>query len=362
MTKLDFMQRALELAELGRGFVSPNPMVGCVITKNGEIIAEGYHEKFGGPHAEVNAISKVDGDLSGCDAYVTLEPCSHFGKTPPCADLLIERKPDKVIIAMEDPNPKVSGRGVAKLKAAGIEVIVGVAEEEARELNRTFITNMTENRPYITAKFAQTLDGFMAQSDNGSKWISGEESRKYVHKLRAEVNGIMVGSGTVRHDDPKLNVRLADGEDPTRIIITSNLDIPQGSQVLTDELAKEMTIVVCNNETDLVRIEAVKSMGVKVLVSEKLDSANALKNIMAQLYSEYNLGHILLEGGSGLFSSFYEANMIDEIISFQAPKIIGQGLSPFDKIKPVKLTDAARYKLHSTQKSGDDVMSVWRKK
>lgn len=362
MTKIDFMKRALELAELGRGFVSPNPMVGCVITKNGEIVAEGYHEKFGGPHAEVNAISNVEVDLNRCEVYVTLEPCSHYGKTPPCADLLIDKKPDKVIIAMQDPNPQVSGRGVAKLKAAGIGVEIGILELEARELNRTFITNMTEKRSYVTAKFAQTLDGFMAQSDNESKWISGEESRKYVHKLRAEVDGIMVGSGTVRHDDPKLNVRLADGEDPIRIIITSNLDIPLDSQVMTDELAKEKTIVVCNDETDLERIKTVKSMGVTVIVSENIDSVNALRKLMKQLYSEYNLGHILLEGGSGLFSSFYEANLIDEILSFQAPKIIGQGLSPFGKIRTVKLTDAARYKLHSTQKSGDDVMSVWRKK
>ncbi len=361
MTNEKFMQRALELAELGRGFVSPNPMVGCVITKNGDIVAEGYHEKFGGPHAEVNAISNIEGDLSGCEVYINLEPCSHYGKTPPCADLLVEKMPDKVIIAMQDPNPKVSGRGVAKLKASGIEVVVGIAKEEASELNRTFVTNMIEKRPYITAKFAQTLDGFMSQTDNESKWISGEESRIYVHKLRAEVDGIMVGSGTVRHDDPKLNVRLADGEDPIRIIITSNLEIPLDSQVLTDELAKEKTIIVCNDETDLERIKTVKSMGVTVIVSEKLDSANALKKLMAQLYSEYNLGHILLEGGSGLFSSFFEANLIDEIISFQAPKIIGQGLSPFSKIKPVKLTDVVRYKLHSTQKSGDDVMSVWRK-
>lgn len=362
MTKLDFMQRALELAEKGRGSVSPNPMVGCVITNGDRIIAEGYHEKYGGPHAEVNAIRKVDGDLLGCEVYVTLEPCSHHGKTPPCVDLVIEKIPTRVIVAMVDPNPQVSGRGVAKLKAAGIGVEVGVMEEEARELNRTFILNMNEKRPYITAKFAQTLDGFMAQSDNESKWISSEESRKFVHKLRAEVDGIMVGSGTVRLDDPKLNVRLADGEDPLRIIITSNLDIPLDSKVLTDELAKEKTIIVCNSGINQDKIDSIKSMGVKVVVSKKLDSKESIIYLMKLLYNDYNIGHILLEGGAGLFSSFYEANLIDEIISFQAPKIIGQGLSPFNKIKPNKLSEPANFALHSTQKSGDDVMSVWRKK
>src|SRR6056300_345156 len=359
MTNSEFMQRALELAKLGRGYVSPNPMVGCLITKNNEIIAEGYHKKYGGPHAEVNAINSLMGDLIGCYVYVTLEPCSHFGNTPPCTDLLIEKKPDKVIIAMEDPNPEVSGKGIQKLRAAGINVEVGVLEQEAQELNKSFILNMTENRPYITAKFAQTLDGFMAQSNNESKWISNEESRKYVHKLRAEVDGIMVGSGTVRRDDPKLNVRMVEGKDPTRIVITSSLDIPTESQLLTDEIAKEKTIVVCNNETDSKKIELLKSKGVKVIVSENLSKAGNLRKLMSLLYEDYNLGHILLEGGSGLFSSFYEANLIDEIISFQAPKIIGQGLSPFSRIKPIKLSEAARYKLHSTQKSGDDVMSVW---
>jgi diaminohydroxyphosphoribosylaminopyrimidine deaminase/5-amino-6-(5-phosphoribosylamino)uracil reductase len=362
MTKLDFMHRALQLAEKGRGSVSPNPMVGCVITKGDRIIAEGYHEKYGGPHAEVNAIREVNGDLLGCEVYVTLEPCSHHGKTPPCADLLIERKPAKVIVAMEDPNPQVSGKGIDKLKAAGIEVEVGLLGQESRELNRTFIANMVESRSYVTAKFAQTLDGFMAQSDNESKWISGEESRIFVHKLRAEVDGIMVGSGTVRHDDPKLNVRLADGEDPLRIIITRNLEIPLDSQVLTDELAKEKTIIVCNSGTNQDKINSIKSMSVKVVVSEKLDSKVAIINLVKLLYNDYNIGHILLEGGAGLFSSFYEANLIDEIISFQAPKIIGQGLSPFNKIMPNKLSESANLALHTTQKSGDDVMSVWRKK
>ncbi|MFA7325845.1 MAG: bifunctional diaminohydroxyphosphoribosylaminopyrimidine deaminase/5-amino-6-(5-phosphoribosylamino)uracil reductase RibD [Candidatus Kapaibacterium sp.] len=359
-----YMKLALEQAELGRGNVSPNPLVGCVIVKEDNVIATGYHKEFGGPHAEVDAVSKVEGDLRGCTVYVTLEPCTHHGKTPPCADLLIEKKPDRVVIAMEDPNPIVKGNGVSALKGNGIETSVGILENEAKVLNRVFITNMLEKRPFVTAKFAMTLDGYMAQRDHESKWISCEASRIDVHKFRSDIDAIMVGSGTVRQDNPMLDVRLAEGRNPKRVVLASHLQLPLSSHLLKDENAKENTIIYCTNEAQNIKlVDQMRSEGLNVKsisknTKGKVDVSVALRDLL----KEYHIGHIMLEGGAKLFSEFYELDFIDEIITYQSPKILGSGISPFEYIRPLHLSDDSRFRLSQTEVIDSDIKAIWVRK
>lgn len=363
-TDLEYMKLALEQAQLGRGKVSPNPLVGCVIVKEDKVIATGYHREFGEPHAEVEAISKVDGDLKGCTVYVTLEPCTHHGKTPPCADLLIEKRPDRVVIAIEDPNPIVKGNGVSALEGNGIETIVGILEEEAQKLNRVFITNMNEKRPFITAKFAMTMDGFMAQRDHESKWISCEESRTDVHKFRSEVDAILVGSGTVRQDNPMLNVRLVDGRNPKRIVLASHLQLPLNSHILKDDNARENTIIYCTNEAQNIKlVDQLRGEGLNVKsISKNSKGKVDVRIALSDLLKEFHIGHIMLEGGAKLFSELYALDMIDEIITYQSPKILGSGLSPFEYIKPLHLSDDSRFQLSRTEVIGTDIKAVWDRK
>lgn len=355
-----YMSMALELAEQGKGTVSPNPMVGCVIVKGEEVIAEGFHEKFGEDHAEVNAINKVNGELNGCTVYVTLEPCTHIGKTPPCVDLLISKKPKRVVIAMEDVNPVVKGMGIAALKRNGIKVTVGVMEEEARALNRTFIVNQEKKRPYITAKVALTLDGFMAEEDHKSKWISGTKSREDVHKIRSEVDAILVGKGTVIHDNPKLDVRLVEGKNPTRIIFDTHLGTPPSSLVYTADKNEKSTIIVYSDDT---KVDNFQAKGIDLCkVNENKNGKVDIAEALEKLFIEQNIGHILLEGGSELFSSFNELDLIDEIIVYQTSKIIGRGISPFSRITPQSLTEDSKFNLETLKQMDNDVKIVWRRK
>lgn len=357
-----FMNMALELAEQGKGHVSPNPMVGCVIVKGEDVIAEGYHEQYGTNHAEVNAINQVRGDLSQCSVYITLEPCTHTGKTPPCVDLLISKKPKRVVIAMEDVNPIVRGKGIAKLKENGISITVGVMEEEARELNRTFVVNQLEKRPYITVKMALTMDGFMAEEDHKSQWISGEKSRIDVHQIRTEVDAILVGRGTVEHDNPRLDVRLVEGRSPRKIVFDTNLSTPLDSYLYDAKSIKTGTIVVYSNADDNYA-NLFEEMGVELCqVNENAEGTTDITEALKKIYEQHNIGHILLEGGSELFSSFYELDLIDEIIVYQTSKIIGKGISPFASINPQSLTDDSRFQFETFKKMDNDVKIVWRRK
>jgi len=228
-TDQKYMQRAMELARLGLGSVSPNPMVGCIVVYKDKIIGEGFHRQYGGPHAEVYAIDSVQKKelLSESTVYVSLEPCAHFGKTPPCADLLVASGVKKVVIANVDPNPQVAGKGIAILENAGIELQVGVMEKEGLELNRRFFKYISQKKPYVILKWAETADGFIARPDYSSKWISNEYSRKLVHKWRTEEDAVLVGKNTALHDNPMLNVRHWPGKNPLRIVLDRNLQLPQ---------------------------------------------------------------------------------------------------------------------------------------
>ncbi len=309
-----YMQHALDLAKKGRGKVNPNPMVGCVIVHDGVIIGEGYHEKYGGPHAEVNAVNAVQnkGLIENSTVYVTLEPCAHFGKTPPCADLLAAVKPTRVVICNDDPNPLVAGKGIQKLKDAGIEIETGVLEKKGRELNKRFFTFQEKKRPYIILKWAQTADGFIARENYDSKWISNEASRKLVHQWRAEEAGIMVGTNTALHDNPQLNVRHVEGNNPTRIVLDKTLRIPTDF-CLFDQ--SQPTIIY----------NALKTLAEENNQFVQLDfTQDIVPQVLSDLY-EKKITSVIIEGGKQLLDAFIALNVWDEARVFIANSVYFKG-------------------------------------
>ncbi|WP_317164200.1 bifunctional diaminohydroxyphosphoribosylaminopyrimidine deaminase/5-amino-6-(5-phosphoribosylamino)uracil reductase RibD [Pontibacter pudoricolor] len=296
-----YMQRALELARLGSGYTAPNPMVGCVVVHNGQIIGEGWHRNYGGPHAEVNAIASVQNKslLPESRVYVTLEPCSHFGKTPPCADLLINSGVRDVVICNLDPNPLVAGRGVQKLLDAGIKVQTGLLEQEGLELNKRFFTSHSLKRPYIILKWAETADGYVAGPGCEQVQISGALAKRFVHKLRAEEQAIMVGTRTALHDNPRLNTRHWSGRDPIRIVIDRQLTLPQTINLFD---GSQPTIVYnYRKQEDLENLYFVQLQ----------ENEPLLPQIMADLHKR-NVISVLVEGGTYLLESLLEENLWDE--------------------------------------------------
>lgn len=320
---IQYMHRALELAKLGWGKTRPNPLVGAVIVKDGRVIAEGYHHVFGGPHAEVDALQKIDFKAEGATIYVSLEPCSHHGKTPPCVDSIIRSKISKVVVATTDPNPQVAGRGIGILRQHGIEVVTGVLEKEAIELNEIFIKYITTGLPFCLLKTAMTLDGKIATATGDSKWITNEDSRAYVHTIRDRMAGIMVGISTIIKDDPQLNTRIPGMEvsQPTRIIVDSSCRIPIGSKVV--ETAKQQpTIVATTDLSDIARHKELQERGVSLLVLPNDKGRVPLKELMMEL-GKLQIDSVLLEGGGTLNYAALEAGVVDKVMSFIAPKIIG---------------------------------------
>lgn len=308
-----FMQRAIDLGRLGIGSVSPNPRVGCVIVHNGMIIGEGWHERYGQAHAEVNAIGRVTDKslLSNSTLYVNLEPCSHTGKTPPCADLLIKHELKRVVVANEDPNPLVAGRGIKKLKEAGIDVIMGVLGNEGSDLNRRFFTFHQKKRPYIILKWAQTRDGFVARSNFDSKWISNELSRQMVHKWRAEEDAILIGARTAAHDNPKLNVRDWTGRNPIRIVIDQNLSLDNGLSLFDKS---QMTL--CYN--------SVKDEQSNNLEFVRLSKCS-VPEIAEDLFQR-NIQSVLVEGGANTLNDFIDRNLWDEARVFVSLTSFDEGI------------------------------------
>ncbi|MDJ1483231.1 bifunctional diaminohydroxyphosphoribosylaminopyrimidine deaminase/5-amino-6-(5-phosphoribosylamino)uracil reductase RibD [Cytophagaceae bacterium YF14B1] len=317
-TDIHFMRRALELASLGQGSVSPNPMVGCVIVHNNRIIGEGWHQKYGSWHAEVNAIQSVKEKdlvlLPDSTVYVTLEPCAHFGKTPPCSDLLITKKVRRVVIANVDTNPLVGGKGIEKLKNAGIEVTTGILEEEGRWLNRRFFTFIEKNRPYIILKWAQTADRFIARSDYNSRWISNDWSRKLVHRWRGEEPAIMVGTTTAQYDNPHLNVRDWTGEDPVRIVIDRHLRLSPSLH-----LFDQTQPTLCYN---LKKDEASEYIQYIKCVSE----STFLAEMMADLHQR-KIQSVIVEGGSKLLQELILSDLWDEVRVFTSDQTFGTGIT-----------------------------------
>ncbi|HEY9008553.1 MAG TPA: bifunctional diaminohydroxyphosphoribosylaminopyrimidine deaminase/5-amino-6-(5-phosphoribosylamino)uracil reductase RibD [Ohtaekwangia sp.] len=310
-----FMQRTLELALLGRSYVSPNPMVGSVIVHDGKIIGEGWHRTYGQAHAEVNAVQQLTDKsiLRESTIYVNLEPCSHTGKTPPCADMLVQHQVKKVVIANLDSNPLVAGNGVKKLRAAGIEVVTGILEKQGRELNKRFFTFMEKNRPYIILKWAETADGFIARENFDSRWISNEHARQLVHKWRSEEDGILVGARTAMHDNPQLNVRDWTGRDPVRIVIDRYLKL-SAKLHLFDRKQKTICYNVLKHEEH------------NNLLLIRLDEQDFLQQLVKDLVKQ-KIQSVIIEGGAATLAMFIGNELWDEARIFIAPQKFGKGIA-----------------------------------
>lgn len=323
------MNRCLELALQGAGMVSPNPMVGSVVVHDGEIVGEGYHERFGGPHAEVHAIASVGNAevLQNSTLYVNLEPCSHFGKTPPCADLILAKRIPRVVIGCRDPHEKVAGKGIERLCAAGVEVTEGVLLPEALKLNEAFIKSCTVGLPFVTLKLAQTLDGKIATAGGASRWITGEESRTQVHRLRCNYDAVLVGEATVQADDSELTVRHCAGRNPLRVVLDGRLSLSVDARIFSTEAA---TLVFTTKASSCsVKAEQLRERGVDVVGVEEDATGLDLKRVLQELHRR-DIISLLVEGGSRLSASFLGAALVDKLLVFIAPRLFGgDGLSAF---------------------------------
>ena len=323
MDDKDYMQMALELAAKGRGFTSPNPMVGAVVVKDGRVVGSGYHRRVGGPHAEVNALADAGDAAKGATLYVTLEPCNHTGRTPPCTESIIKAGIKRVVVAMPDPNIDVIGGGNGYLQQQGIEIVSGVCEKQAKRLNEVFIKFATTHLPFVILKCAATLDGRIATRSGDSKWVTGESSREFVHRLRHAVDGILVGVDTVKMDNPSLTTRIKDGNglDPVRIILDTHLSTPLDAKVLLQESDADTLIVTAESVPDSKK-EAARQSGAKVITCPLRDERIDLQTLMNK-FGAMGLTSILIEGGSRVIASALKAGIVDKILFFYAPKILG---------------------------------------
>lgn len=326
MAEEQFMKRAIELAKQGAGWTAPNPLVGAVVVKNGRVIGEGYHRKYGELHAERNALAACTEDPAGATLYVTLEPCCHYGKTPPCTEIIIEKKIAKVVIGSRDPNPKVAGKGARILREHGIEVVEDYMREACDALNPVFFHYIATKTPYVVLKFAMTLDGKIATRTGASKWITGEAARNHVHQLRGRYAGILAGIGTVLADDPMLNCRIDGAHQPLRIILDSHLRIPMGSRLVRS--AKEYPLlIVCNEsirdrEEGASRIQKLEEAGAKVWTLPEKNGHPDL-NVLMQRLGEEKIDSVLIEGGGTVNEAALKAHIVHHVYAYIAPKIFG---------------------------------------
>jgi len=354
-----YMRRAIELARRGEGCVEPNPMVGCVIVRDDETIAEGWHERFGGPHAEIHALQKAGDRARGATAYVSLEPCCHHGKTPPCSDALLAAGVSRVVIAMADPFPQVDGGGAEQLRAAGVDVTVGIAEAEARRLNAPYLKLVERGRPWVIAKWAMTLDGRIATRTGDSQWISGAASRAIVHRLRGRVDGILVGRGTAEADDPLLTARPPQDETPrrvaARIVVDSQASLARGSR-LVQTAAEAPVLVVAGPAAPAENVARLREAGCEVLRCESERREERLEQLLDEL-GRRRMTNVLVEGGAGLLGSLFDAGAVDEVHVFIAPKIVGgaAALSPIGGGGIAEMNDALSLEDVQVERTGDDL-------
>ena len=325
MTDREFMKRALKLAEKGVGHTAPNPMVGAVIVKDGRIIGEGYHERCGSLHAERNALKHCTESPEGATIYVTLEPCCHHGKQPPCVDALIEAGIGKVVVGSPDPNPLVAGKGIRILREHGIEVVEGVLREECDALNEVFLHYITNHRPFVAAKYAMSLDGKIAAYTGASRWISGEASRRHAHTLRNRYAAILVGVGTVLADDPMLNCRIEGGKDPVRVICDSGLRTPADSRVVATAGEIPTILATCVEDPD--RQAPYLEKGCQVLCCSEKSGHVDLEDLLEKL-GRQEIDSVLVEGGSRIHWSMMEAGLVQRVYTYIAPKVIGGREAP----------------------------------
>lgn len=363
-TDRKWMQRALDLAKEGAGQVSPNPMVGCVlISEEGELIGEGYHKKFGGPHAEVLAVKSVEDEsqLQRATAYVTLEPCSYHGKTPSCAKMLAKLPLKRVVVAMKDPNPKVNGSGILHLRNKGIEVDTDVLKDEAEKLNEFFIHHQQYGRPFITLKVAQTADGYVAAADGESKWISGKASRKLVHHWRSLYDAVLVGRNTAMADNPSLTVRHVSGRQPKRIVIDGPYLLPRKLNLFSDKHEEKTWVVTWNKEASaddadpMLKMMKQNYFRGEVLQVSKTDGHADLRQTF-KLLGEKGITSVLVEGGQQLSSALIREGLVDKLELFIAPKMLGAGTRSFMDLGINRMKEAAGLKEVNWTPVGDDML------
>ena len=352
------MTHALELAEKGRFTTHPNPRVGCVITRNDKVLGTGWHRKAGSPHAEINALNNACGDVRGATAYVSLEPCSHHGRTPPCTEAIIRSGISRVVIAAPDPNPQVSGAGIKTLQEAGISVETGLMAEPANELNKGFIYRMTRARPYVRCKSAVSVDGKTALAGGASRWITGTASRQDVQELRAASSAVMTGINTVLADDPRLNVRAVDtaGRQPLRIVLDRNLRFPESAKMLGED---GTTILFTRNADE--RIHAVLEQAGACVRFVGGDEDEFLDSVLRELASTYEVNDLLVEAGAKLSGTMLERRLLDELVVYQAPVILGAGaVNMMETAAVTDMNDRYELELVDSRRFGQDWRFVFK--
>lgn len=350
----DVMRRAVELAQRGLGAVEPNPLVGAVIVNEHlECLGEGWHQQFGGPHAEIHALNAAGASARGATLFVTLEPCCHVGKTPPCTKAVISAGIKKVIAATSDPNPQVAGQGMKELAAAGIEVEVGLLKDDAEVLIAPFRRLILDGRPWVIAKWAMTLDGKIATSTGDSRWITGEQSRAFVHELRGRVDGIMVGIGTALADDPLLTARPPGLRTATRIIVDNQARLPTTSKLM-QTASETLVLIAVADAAPMERIDALQKLGAEIvrLPGERVPLDELLREL-----GRRRMTNVLVEGGGGLVGGLFDRNLIDEVHAFVSPKIIGgQALTPVMGVGIAQMANARNLTQPTIRQFGDDVL------
>lgn len=356
-----YMQMALDLAARGTGTTAPNPMVGAVVVRDGEVVGTGWHQQAGGPHAEVHALDAAGDRARGATLYVTLEPCNHTGRTPPCTERILAEGIVRVVVAMPDPNPNVTGGGNARLEASGVRVTCGVLEADARELNAAFIKHSTSGKPFVILKCAATLDGRIATRTGDARWITGPEARAQVHRIRHAVDAILVGVRTVIADDPQLTTRLegdsaVPGKDPVRVVIDTRLDTPPEARLLRLD-SKAETLIICADSAPAEKARRLERPGVRVIREQTIGGRIDLNALIHRLGNQ-GISSLLIEGGGRIIASALTAGIVDKALFFYAPKILGgdDGVPICSGPGPERMADAIRLHRVKTHRFGDDVL------
>lgn len=348
-----YMQQAIQLAKSADGQTGVNPLVGAVLIKDGRVVGLGAHLKAGEPHAEVHAIKMAGAAAYGATLYVTLEPCSHHGKTPPCADLIVESGVKRVVIAMKDPNPLVAGKGIMRLKSAGVEVEVGLLEEEARALNPAFLRALETKRPYVILKTATSLDGKVSLDSGESQWVTSSEARRDVHELRAKTDAILTGIGTVLADDPALTVRLAhETRQPKRVVLDRDLRLPLASTVA--RTAEDVPVLLFTSSDDRGKREQARAMGIELF------DYTSLGNVLETLYAN-GVGRLLIEAGPTLVTSLLDGGYVDEWVAYQSPRVFGGKNGVYRSQQEGSLDAISRFEIQRVETIGPDLKVVLRK-
>jgi diaminohydroxyphosphoribosylaminopyrimidine deaminase / 5-amino-6-(5-phosphoribosylamino)uracil reductase len=350
-----YMQLAIKLARKGNGYVSPNPLVGAVIVKNGRIVGQGYHKRYGGDHAEINAIKNAKEDVAGATLYVTLEPCCHEGKTPPCVESITRNKFRKVVIGTIDANPLVSRKGIDYLQNKGIEVKAGILEDECRSLNEIFFHYMETGLPFVTVKYAQTLDGRIATANGQSQWISSPASLKFAHKLRASHDAVLVGVQTVIADDPELTVRRVRGRNPLRVVVDSGLKIPLQAKILQNTSGAK-TLIATTKTADNPQFQSIAASGVELITVDADNQGKVDLNKLFRMLAERGVSSILVEGGAQIITSVLKNDLACRLVTIIAPKIIGRGIEAIGDLRISDLSCSRKLSFEKIKRSGPDII------